>query len=168
MFTCKAVALPPMKRAMRGRRLVIVDIENVVGGAVLSQEAALWAKAQVREVIAVTASDQIVIGTSHIGLLPTGCAWPKLRFVVASGPDGADRALLEVLEENVAGRFGEVVLVSGDGIFTEAVSGLTRRGVRVAVVAHKDGLSNRLRMAATHVAYLPTRYDAALPLCGVA
>ncbi len=161
MFTRSAVALPPKKRAMQGRRLVLVDIENVVGGAVLHCGHVTWAKAQIRKVIEIDPQDQIVIGTSHIGLLPIGCAWPNRRYVVASGPDGADLALLAVLDENIANRFDEVVIVSGDGIFSQAVSRLTCAGVTVIAVGHLDGFSSRLRIAATRSVFLPTRYASA-------
>ena len=169
MFTPRTAWLPRKQRLMQGRRLVLVDIENVVGGAVVAPEAVLWAKANVRKVIDIDPDDQIVIGTSHIGLLSTGCAWPNLRYVVRSGPDGADLALLEVLEENIADRFDEVVLVSGDGIFASTVSSLTHDGVTVIVVSHPDGLSSRLRIAASRVTYLPERYHvSSIVLGGVA
>lgn len=157
VFTRKSEALPLKQRALSGRRLILVDLENVVGGAVCCSVDALWAKAQVLEAVALSGHDQIVIGTSHHGLLSIGCAWPNLRYVVGSGPDGADHALLAVMEENLADRFDAVVLVSGDGIFAEQVARLGRAGVAVTVVAHPDGLARRLELAAGHVAFLPAR-----------
>lgn len=158
MFTATAVALPQKKR-MKARRLVVVDIENVVGGAVHEAEAVAWAKAQVEAFVEPSAGDHVVIGTSHVGLLVTGCTWTGVRYVVGSGPDGADLALMEVLDENVADRFGGVVVVSGDGIFTEQVAALAHIGVQVMVLAHPDGLAARLRLAAGDVQYLPARYS---------
>ena len=159
MFTRRSEALPLKQRALSGRRLILVDIENVLGGAVCCSADALWAKTQVLEAVAVSGHDQIVIGTSHQGLLSTGCAWPNLRYVVGSGPDGADRALLAVMQENLADRFDAVVLVSGDGIFTDQVACLGRAGVVVTVVAHPDGLARRLELAAGRVAFLPARIE---------
>ena len=74
-----------------------------------------------------------------------------------SGLDGADLVLLEVLGENIADRFGEVVLVSGDGIFADALAELASQGVHTTVVAHSDGLSRRLELAANAVRFLPNR-----------
>lgn len=156
MFSGKMV--PPLKRCLRGRRLVLVDIENVLGGAVRQEAAAQWAKQKVHNVLELGTVDHVVVGTSHIGLVPVGCTWTNLRYVVGSGPDGADHALLAVLDENVEARFDEVVLISGDGIFTEQVASLAARGIRVTVAAHPERLSKRLRLAAHRVLYLTDRY----------
>jgi NYN domain len=150
---------PPQKRRTRTRRLVLVDIENMVGGAVQDSESVIWAKQQFDSLVDLRPGDHVVVGTSHIGLLETGCNWPHARYVIRSGPDGADLALLEVLEENVAARYGEVVIVSGDGIFTQKVADLASRGLHVTVIAHPDGLAARLRLAAQQTTYLPHRHQ---------
>jgi hypothetical protein len=70
-------------------------------------------------------------------------------MVVGSGPDGADLALLEVLaEHDVEGRFDAVVVASGDGIFTDAVSELAGMGLSTLVISRPEALSRRLRLAA--------------------
>ncbi|MDN4478638.1 NYN domain-containing protein [Demequina sp. SYSU T00039] len=132
----------------------MVDIENCVGGAVLTSSAACWAReVVVRELGG--ASDQMVVGVSHVGLLATADAWPGARLLVKSGPDGADLALLEVLQgEQIAARFDEVVLFSGDGIFTDAVDALGADGVRVTVVGHRGRVAARLCMAAAETRYI--------------
>jgi hypothetical protein len=158
VFTSTAEA-PPQQWRMRTRRLVLVDIENMIGGAVRDSESVVWAKRQLDSLVDLRPGDHVVVGTSHIGLLETGCNWPHARYVIRSGPDGADLALLEVLEENVAARYGEVVIVSGDGIFTQKVADLASRGLRVTVIAHPDGLAARLRLAAHHTTYLPHRHQ---------
>lgn len=96
-----------------GRRLVVVDIENIAGGALTSAAAVVWAKQTLRHAVHLERADHVVIGTSHVGLLTIGCAWPDQRYVVRSGPNGADLALLEVLGENLPARFGRVVVASG-------------------------------------------------------
>ena len=144
-----AAALPQKKRSLRGRRLVVVDIENVVGGAVLTVEQAVSAHLAIDEVAALNGSEHVVIGTSHVGVVSTGLGWRGPRLVVRSGENGADLALLEVLtEERVEERFDEVVLVSGDGIFAEAVAALGAAGLDVTVVAPVGHCSKRLRLAA--------------------
>lgn len=155
MFTTQAVALPLKQRALRGRRLVVVDIENVVGGAVMAPQQATNARAAVERAASLTAGEQVVIGTSHIGVLATGLGWRGPRIVARSGIDGADLALMEILtQERVEARFDEVVLVSGDGIFTDVVAGLGAAGVAVTVVAGHDRCSKRLRVAAGRTAHL--------------
>ena len=149
MFTRTAVALPQKKRALRGRRLVVVDIENVVGGAVLTTEQAVGAHLSIKEVAALDGSEHVVIGTSHVGVVSSGLGWRGPRLVVRSGENGADLALLDVLiDERVEERFDEVVLVSGDGIFAEAIAALGAAGVDVTVVAPSGRCSRRLRLAA--------------------
>ena len=144
---------------MRTRRLVLVDIENMIGGAVRDSDSVVWAKQQFDYLVDLRPGDHVVVGTSHIGLLETACNWPHARYVMRSGRDGADLALLEVLDEDVAARFGQVVIVSGDGIFTQKVADLASRGLRVTVVAHPDGLATRLRLAAHPITYLPHRHQ---------
>jgi hypothetical protein len=155
MFTHEAVALPLKKRALRGRRLVVVDIENVVGGAVMTVEQASCAHMCIEGAVGLHGDEHVVIGTSHVGLMPTGLGWAGPRLVARSGDNGADPALLEVLtEERVEERFDEVVLVSGDGIFTDAVAALSAAGLRVTVVTRPEACSKRLRMAVVRTVYL--------------
>jgi hypothetical protein len=150
MFSVPLFQEPQIRNQMRGRRLVLVDIENVVGGAVHSTEQAQWARQEVESMIGIQEHDQVVVGTSHIGLFSTFAAWPKSRLLVRSGENGADLELLTIMEdENIHQRFEELVLISGDGIFTEQVSRLGALGVRVTVVGHVNGVSKRLRMAAS-------------------
>ena len=157
MFTVKAAALPLKKRYMRGRRLVVLDIENAVGHADLTCEEVIWVRERLAALIGLTDSDQVVVGSSHLGLAAVGFAWPQTRRVVRSGENGADLALLEVLDEDLPSRYDAVVLVSGDGIFTDAVAHLGGAGVRVQVVGHVDGLAKRLRLAASQVIYFGGR-----------
>lgn len=131
------------------RRLVVVDVENVVGGAVLDAGAARLSRRIVERALPLRAGDHVIIGASHASGLESGLAWEPARLLCRSGENGADLALLEVLEgERVADRFEKVVLVSGDGIFADAVAQLGASGVNVTVVAYADRCARRLRMAA--------------------
>lgn len=142
------------------RRLTVVDIENLIGGAVLHAKDVSWARRRLTAAGSLTSADQVVIGTSHVGLLHVGTAWTQQRYVVGSGPNGADLALLDVLAEDLPTKYGRVLLASGDGIFTDAVTSLTASGVDVHVVALRDRLSRRLRMAASQVTLLDQPYRA--------
>ncbi|WP_114201989.1 NYN domain-containing protein [Janibacter anophelis] len=143
------------KRALRERRMVLVDVENVAGGAVVSPQMAQWARRVVESVIEIGEHDLVVIGSGHIGLFDVHDSWPSARVRVRSGADGADLELLDVLTcEDLAARFDEVVLVSGDAIFVEAVTNLQRRGCRVVVAAWAQGLAARLRLAASETRLL--------------
>lgn len=159
MYTSHRVPAPRKRRLPVGRRLVAVDIENAVGGAIKAPESVAWTRRVLTHLGALAGGDTVVIGTCHRGLLPIGCTWTGVRYVVRSGPDGADLALLEVLDEHISERFSEVVLVSGDGRFAEAVATLEGEGVKVVVVAHREGLSRRLAMAASQALYFDEHWD---------
>jgi len=145
---------PSTPRQARNRCLYLVDIENTVGGPCPCSVDVLDAHAAIQAAYPVQAGDLVVIGVAHNGLLEVGCAWTGVRYVVRSGPDGAELALLDELDDTVVGRFDEVVVVSGDGKFTDRVAELGTLGLPTTVVAYEESLSNRLRLAATKVVYL--------------
>lgn len=136
------------------RRLVLIDIENVVGGLVCDEKCAACARLTIRCAVGTHPMDQVVVATCHKGYQHVAWSWPKARRLVRSGQDGADLALLDVLREDVASRFAHVVLVSGDGIFADAVTDLGHRGTHVTVASRRSHLSNRLRLAAARVVLL--------------
>lgn len=140
----------------RGRQLVLVDIENLAGGACTTAPAVQSAREALIATGRIGEADQVVIGTSHIGLVQVGSAWGGVRYVVRSGPDGADLALLDVLSENIAARFESLVLASGDGIFTNTVADLAAAGVHVTVIGRRGHVARTLQMAASRVVYLDT------------
>ncbi|PWN01322.1 NYN domain-containing protein [Nocardioides silvaticus] len=142
------------------RRLVLIDIENVVGGLVLHERAAGHARCSIEEAVGTRPMDQVVVATCHKGYPHVAWTWPSARRLVRSGQDGADLELLDVLDEEVADHFEHVVLVSGDGIFTDAVTALERSGVRVTIAARRGHLSGRLRLAASEVVYLNGTWEA--------
>jgi len=131
-----------------------VDIENIVGGACDTVAKVRWARLRLAQVMPLRARDQVVIGVDAGGLIWVGIEWCGPRHVVGRGANGADKALLGVLEEDVPHRFDEVVLASGDGIFTDVVADLTSQGVGVTVVSHESLLSTRLRLAASRTVLL--------------
>lgn len=144
-------------RIPRGRRFVAVDIENVIGGPVRCIAQVARAKETLTQVLGLAGNEHIVVGVSHNGLLSTGLGWSDSRVVVRSGPSGADMALLQVIvDENIASRFDEVVLVSGDGIFTDVICWLGRQGVPVTLVARPDSCARSLRLAASRAHFVST------------
>lgn len=159
-MSTKMRAVRPKERGVKVRRLFVVDIENMVGGAVTDFEEAAHAWRLLKEAAGLRSQDQVVVGACHLSALAAGLTRTPSRLLVQSDDDGADLRLLEVLEtENIAGRYGEVVLVSGDGIFTDAVRALQTAGVRVTVVSRFDALSTRLKFTADLVRLLPSLDD---------
>lgn len=157
-MTITGVRRRTLKQRIGGnRRIVLVDIENIVGGSAAVHDHVVWAKKTVEAPISLRPGDLVVVGVGPSGLVDVGTTWTGVRVVMGRGVDGADLALLDVLAENIADRFAEVVLVSGDGIFANEVATLAVQGVRTTVIAHADGLSRRLELAASAVAFLPGR-----------
>jgi hypothetical protein len=91
------------------RRLHLVDIENLAGDSLPSLSQVREAQGLYADCLAFGVMDQVEVASSHLTLLNAALGWPHAHYRVRSGPDGADLALLDVLEhENVAGRFTHV------------------------------------------------------------
>jgi hypothetical protein len=133
----------------RTRAVHLVDADNLLGTPVPEP-------AQVRQLISRYAArvgfgpmDQVIIACSHQAFRTVGFSWPGPQYLLRSGPDGADLALLAVLENaHIAARFRDVVIGSGDHIFAPAVTSLTAAGCKITVAARRDRLSGSLARAA--------------------
>jgi hypothetical protein len=137
------------------RALHVVDIENLAGAAVPTLARVAEVQSQYLASLRFCVDDQVVLATSHLGLLSAGLGWPHARHLVRSGKDGADRELIDVLEhENIAARFRHVVIGSGDGGFSQAAADLMTRGIHVTVVSRWGSLAYELAKAADDVIYL--------------
>jgi hypothetical protein len=99
-------------------------------------------------VVGVGTWDQVVIASSHLALKKTGCWLPGARYLVRSGPDGTDLALLDLADhERIAERFAQVTIASGDGTFAQAAASPATAGCRVTVVSLRAGLCRQLALA---------------------
>lgn len=151
--------------AFPGRRLHLVDIENLAGASAPSLGQVREVQGLYTDCLPVGAMDQVVIASSHLTLLNAALGWPGARYRVRSGPDGADLELLDVLlYENVASRFSEVVIGSGDGVFASVAAILAASGVWVTVASRRGHLSRRLELAAREVFFI----DGPKPAAGAA
>lgn len=155
MYASAPMALSSIRRPS-WRRFVAMDIENINGGAVKSRALAEAAWRQVAEAIGLGDDELVVVGAGPSSLLAAGISHPSARLVLGHGINGADSALIEVLhDEHLADRFDEIVIASGDGIFTDVTAALAFSGAKVTVVARDGHLSKRLRLAAGEVVLLP-------------
>lgn len=158
------------------RHLVAVDLENLAGAPLVAVD---WARG---------------IGpclTSLLGLAPRDLVYvagaPRNGMAVCTvagdlhgqartkrGKNGADLVLIEALEStpesalhSSTAPIGQVVIASGDGIFTNAARRFRRLGLEVVVVARRASLHRALATACTRVIHLddhhgPTGHDLAL------
>lgn len=155
MFNATPGALPKIQRELRGRRMIAIDLENIVGSTVRTAAQAQWAYQQLNRLVDLHGADaHVIVGVGPASVLAAMGWKAPHRLVVRSGGDGADLALLDVLREDVESRFEEVYLISGDHIFADDVSRLGGCGVDVTVVGMPGTVSARLRLAAARTLYL--------------
>lgn len=134
----------------RNRVLHLVDIENLLGVARPAMADVVACHEAYRPLI--RCGDLVVVACNHGAFSAVAWGWPDARRLMRSGENGADQALLDVLQyERVEHRFDAVVVASGDGIFTDPVARLGGLGVAVTVVSRPEALSRQLRMAARDV-----------------
>jgi hypothetical protein len=138
------------------RHIVVIDIENIAGGSSPSAFEIEQCKEELRQVLPDFDRTQIIVASSHHAGSEVMFAFPSALRRLNSGPDGADLALLEELEDlRVMCRYRSVTVCSGDGIFADAVAALAHIGVEVTVIAREGSLSARLELAAQRVVVLP-------------
>lgn len=131
------------------RRIVLIDIENFNGGPVTTPAQARWCRRVLENWLALQPDEQIIIAADITTVTNIHLAWPQARILAGRFNNGADLRLLEVMEENLATRFTEMALVSGDRIYAEKISELAGQGLPTHVYAHDVALSKRLQFAAT-------------------
>ena len=147
--------LAVVRRWYPARTLHLVDIENLAGTAIPSKGQVMEVQGRYARQTALGVDDQVIMASSHLALVNAALGWPHARYRARSGPNGADLALLDVIQyENVAARFTHVVIGSGDGLFYRAVEGLAKSGVWVTVVSRPGSLSSSLASVARDVIYL--------------
>lgn len=112
-------------------------MENFNGGPVTTPSQAHWCRHMLDRWLEIRPDDQVVIAADISTVTNVHQAWPKARILAGSYENGADLRLLEVMEESLPERFGEMILVSGDRIFAEKVSELAGQGLPTRVYAHE-------------------------------
>jgi hypothetical protein len=140
---------------MSGRHLVLIDIENLAATATPTCEEVEMIRAALTAVLPDFRLAQRIVACSHHAAPTVAFAFPGARHLWRSGHNGADLALLDVLEnEHVDRRFSRVTLCSGDGVFAASAARLAVAHVDVTVVALQGHLAARLELAARHVVRL--------------
>jgi len=132
------------------RTLHLIDLENMVCQSEFSRRDAAIARQRVRAAAPVADGDQTVVAVSHHNGAAACFGWnEKVQFLMRSGQDGADLALLGHVQdiEWVAERFQRVVIASGDNAFALTARALKAAGLEVLAISPDDGFSNVLRRA---------------------
>jgi hypothetical protein len=147
----------PALRSGPVRTIHFVDIENIAGGPVLTEEGVRRAKQVYQRSGIFKEGDLVFIACSQGNAAAVGFGWPEAHLRLGSGRDGADFELIKAIkDERIPERFAHVVIASGDGAVATRTEVLRRAGVKVTVVSRPKGLSTRLRHAATQTALIDT------------
>jgi hypothetical protein len=138
-----------------------IDIENLAGCGRLTAEAAARVRTDWDLAVVAGERDLFTIGCDTANVLEAGRVFPGARIVCGHGPDGADLALIQAMDADMAAGPGSsrVTLGSGDHIFASPLAKLARRGVQTRVVGIRGHTSARLRIAAHHTTLLTETTD---------
>lgn len=122
------------RRDSQGRRLQLVDIENLAGGAGLAPDeyCRVWHIYR-HFAFATRPGDQVVLAGSRRTVRAAAPALfgEPVQWRVRDGRDGADLALLEFADvSHAARRFSTLVIASGDHIFADLARAAGAAGMR--------------------------------------
>jgi hypothetical protein len=151
-YSTLSAAIAPHRRTLHA-----VDVENLCGGAPIQVDTIAGLRKRYNVAVGVASDAHTVMATSAAStVVDAKLGWGECRPLFQNGHDGADHALLDVLlGENVAARFTDVAIGSGDHCFAVAARFLRNNGVRVTVVvATRRSLSHVLRKEADRVIVL--------------
>lgn len=137
--------------AQPGRTLYLIDIENMVGRSALTISDVTKMQHRINSAIRPSEGDHTVIAASHHNAPAMMFGWRgSAERKMQSGADGADRALLDSLNDIqwIAAHYQRVVITSGDHAFTFPVRSLNCAGIETLVIPPDIGCSGVLRRAA--------------------
>lgn len=130
------------------RTLHLVDADNLLGDPnTIDCDLIGSVFGQYRRAAGHRVGDHVVVATGRNGLhvFEVEAAWPGASHRRRSGEDGADLELLDEAEWAArSGRYGRVVIGSGDRIFMAAVDVLRSADVEVDVVSRAESLATCL------------------------
>ena len=142
------------------RRLVAFDLENAAHTGLVCVDWAVDAAYLLSTTLGLKEYDLVFVAGGKQNL------WPVTRVAeimhgqarIRAGADGADLALVDALEQMPVGAIEsertpitEVVIISGDGIFTEVAREYVTRGLDVVVVSRTGQLHRDLESVASRV-----------------
>lgn len=133
----------------------LVDVENLCGEPLVTAESVARLRRQYFSTVRVGPLDQFTIASCHANVMATSAGWPRARYLVRSGKDGADICLAKVVvEEHLEDRFESVYFGSGDGGLAPFAAHLGQAGVRVTAVSRIRSISPHMKLAAAGIIYL--------------
>ena len=156
----------PYKKTIKSpkyRRIIAIDIENVTCASRPNFLAAKYAADKINSILKIENSDLVVVAGSCGNALTVNYVAKRLHGQARyrNGKDGADIALLDHLEQTVQQcskstktAISEVIIVSGDHIFSKTVKDFRLNGIYTTVMAYRKTLSHSLAKVCDRVIYL--------------
>ena len=143
-----------------GRRLVLVDLDNVTGMTDLHTEQWRSLLGGLRPALGATDRDHLVIAMCRRTLARAMGALTEVpaQLLAKDGPDGAELAIDDAVDlAHAATRYTTLVIVSGDHYFTRLAHDARRHGMHVhQVTSRRSRCSRALRRAAHTCSELDT------------
>lgn len=146
-----------VRRTSRDRTHHYIDIENLAGNGRLLSQDVVGVRDRFQQAVAPDEMDLFTVGCDSSNAFHVRSAFPGARLVVGRGPDGADLALIEAMQEDMqSGAWStQVLLGSGDHIFAPILAAMAGEGAITRVVGIEGHTSHRLKLAAHHTTLLP-------------
>jgi uncharacterized LabA/DUF88 family protein len=141
------------------RALHIIDIENLLQSSILSESEVQRFRDEYFHATQPGEDDLFVIGVSHFNQVAAIFGWGcgKASFKIRSGENGADLALIEEINSlPIKERFDEVVIVSGDGIFSDIAKSIKCTGVETSFIGRANSTSRTIRESGLPLISLPS------------
>ena len=137
------------------RQLHLVDVDNLTCGPTRDRSVHERVKRWYDIASNRQPTDLCFVAMSHYSAFPGSEVWEGAKLYWRSGPDGADHALIDALEDADLTGVVRVCLGSGDTIFRYGLYSVRQVAVPVAVVCPIPTLSTRLRSVADDLLVLP-------------
>ena len=150
-----------MSYVPEGRTLHLIDLENLMCGARAGFDRAIEAVLEYKSAVPVYSDDHAHVAVNPKLLVESALVWPGAKYFAGRGTDGADKALIDSVNNVfwISCRYDRIVIGSGDHIFLSVVLAFRSVGIPVAVVAPNGSLSRDLASAATYVMEIPSHNE---------
>ena len=138
-----------MTALVPGRKVHLIDIENLCGSPHPSRTQVAAARQRYEASVTLRDGDLVIVASAFGNLMSAALGWPGVRYLGRDGRDGADICLAKVIvDERVSERFDSVVMASGDGGLAPFIAHLAGWGLDTTVVSQRKPLSRQMRLAA--------------------
>ena len=148
------------KKSLSPRRFCACDLENLAGQAAVSANVGIGIAYILQDVLHLEPDDLVVTGGGTHNAFAVGEVSKILhgQTLCRGGHNGADLALIDHLDRipsasitSLSAPINEVIIGSGDGIFTSVVRRLQNQGLLVTCIAYSRALHPSLELACDKV-----------------